>query len=161
MKVLFKAQFWLGSLVLVLLVSCSQATTGTGPTQSTNESNVKVEDGYSATDACQELSDIYYDYFREFEEFRYGPDDGTGWAPLRTLTVKATSRINQSLAKMKGGITWDSYAISSSLLSGASSYMTEILNSAERGLFSPGRDLEALLREIDVNLASVANSACN
>jgi DNA-directed RNA polymerase subunit RPC12/RpoP len=140
----------IGAIILLLLIFSS---VGTSPD--------KAKGGYSAVDACQDISDIYDDYFREFEEFRYGPDDGTGWAPLRSLTKKANSRIDGSLAKMSGGITWDSYAITSSFLSAASSYMTEILNSVERGFFSPGRDLEALLREIKVNLTSVADSACN
>ena len=62
---------------------------------------------------------------------------------------------------MRNGIDWDSFAITSSMLSAASSYMTEIVDSVNKGFFSPGRDLEALLQEIEVNLTSVANSACN
>jgi len=163
----------LGCLTLALLASCSQGATApsvpsspqntaaSSTPKSTPKSNENVEEGYSANIACQDLSTIYSEYFEEFEEFRYGPDDGSGWAPLRNLTEKAVTGIDESIARMRNGITWDSFAISSSLLSAASSYMLEILESAERGYFSPGRDLEALLREIDVNLASVANSACN
>lgn len=82
-------------------------------------------------------------------------------SPLQTLTEKAVTKLDASLLKMQNGINWDSYAVSSGLLSDVSSYMLEILDSAKRSYFSPGRDLEALLSEIDVTLASVANSACN
>jgi len=46
--------------------------------------------GYTAAEACQDISAISYDYFSEFDAFRYGTDDGSGWAPLRVLTDKAS-----------------------------------------------------------------------
>ena len=142
-------------LLFIGLIFAVTNRTGSGYFQNTTDSM------YSATDACQDVSTILYDYFNEFEEFRYGDDDGTGWAPLRTLTQRATNRIDESIGKMRNGITWDSFAVTSSLLSDASFYMTEILDSVERGFFSPGRDLGALLQEIEINLTSVVNSACN
>lgn len=142
-------------LVFIGLIFAVANRTGSGYSQNTTGSI------YSATDACQDISTILYDYFNEFEEFRYGVDDGTGWAPLKMLTQRATNRIDESIRKMRNGITWDSFAITSRMLSAASSYMTEILDSAERGFFSPGRDLEALFQEIEINLTSVVNSACN
>lgn len=115
---------------------------------------------YSAADACEDISTIQYEYFEEFDEFRFR-NDGKGWGPLKTLTDKATSRLAKSITKIDQGISWDSDVISSGMLSTASSYMTEIVDSSNRRYFSPGRDLEALLQEIELNLASVANSACN
>lgn len=124
------------------------------------KSSTKKQLQYSATDACEDISTIQYEYFKEFEEFRFR-NDGKGWGPLKTLTDKATSRLAKSITKIDQGISWDSDVISSGMLSTASSYMTEIVDSSNRRYFSPGRDLEALLQEIELNLASVANSACN
>ena len=124
------------------------------------KSSTKKQLQYSATDACEDISTIQYEYFKEFKEFRFR-NDGKGWAPLGKLTDKATTGLDESIRKINGGIKWDSFAITSSMLSAASSYMTEIVDSVNKGFFSPGRDLEALLQEIEVNLTSVANSACN
>ena len=124
------------------------------------KSSTKKQLQYSATDACEDISTIQYEYFKEFKEFRFR-NDGKGWAPLGKLTDKATTGLDESIRKISGGIKWDSFAITSSMLSAASSYMTEIVDSVNKGFFSPGRDLEALLQEIEVNLTSVANSACN
>ena len=124
------------------------------------KSSTKKQLQYSATDACEDISTIQYEYFQEFEEFRYR-NNGQGWAPLGKLTNKATKGLDESIRKMRNGIEWDSFAITSSMLSAASSYMTEIVDSSNRGFFSPGRDVEALLQEIEINLTSVASSACN
>ncbi len=117
--------------------------------------------GYSANEACQDLSVATQDYFDEFNDFRYSPDDGTGWAKLEALTDKATTRIGESVARMSGGIDWDSAPLVTSLLSNSSASMWEIFNSAQSGSFAPGRSLDVILAEIETNLYSVTNSACN
>ena len=142
------------------LNSRSNTTVTQEVTPKPEKSSTKKQLQYSATDACEDISTIQYEYFKEFEEFRFR-NDGKGWAPLGKLTDKATTGLDESIRKINGGIKWDSFAITSSMLSAASSYMTEIVDSVNKGLFSPGRDLEALLQEIEVNLTSVANSACN
>ena len=142
------------------LNSRSNTTVTQEVTPKPEKSSTKKQLQYSATDACEDISTIQYEYFKEFEEFRFR-NDGKGWAPLGKLTDKATTGLDESIRKISGGIKWDSFAITSSMLSAASSYMTEIVDSVNKGFFSPGRDLEALLQEIEVNLTSVANSACN
>ena len=142
------------------LNSRSNTTVTQEVTPKPEKSSTKKQLQYSATDACEDISTIQYEYFKEFEEFRFR-NDGKGWAPLGKLTDKATTGLDESIRKISGGIKWDSFAITSGMLSAASSYMTEIVDSVNKGFFSPGRDLEALLQEIEVNLTSVANSACN
>ena len=142
------------------LNSRSNTTVTQEVTPKPEKSSTKKQLQYSATDACEDISTIQYEYFKEFEEFRFR-NDGKGWAPLGKLTDKATTGLDKSIKKMRNGIDWDSFAITSSMLSAASSYMTEIVDSVNKGFISPGRDLEALLQEIEVNLTSVANSACN
>lgn len=142
------------------LNSRSNTTVTQEVTQKPKEPSTKKQLQYSATDACKDISTIQYEYFKEFEEFRFR-NDGKGWAPLGKLTDKATTGLDESIRKINVGIKWDSFAITSSMLSAASSYMIEIVDSVNKGFFSPGRDLEALLQEIEVNLTSVANSACN
>jgi len=142
------------------LNSRSNTTVTQEVTPKPKEPSTKKQLQYSATDACEDISTIQFEYFKEFEEFRFR-NDGKGWAPLGRLTDKATTGLDKSIKKMRNGIDWDSFAITSSMLSAASSYMTEIVDSVNKGFFSPGRDLEALLQEIEVNLTSVANSACN
>ena len=142
------------------LNSRSNTTVTQEVTPKPEKSSTKKQLQYSATDACEDISTIQYEYFQEFEEFRYR-NNGQGWAPLGKLTNKATKGLDESIRKMRNGIEWDSFAITSSMLSAASSYMTEIVDSSNRGFFSPGRDVEALLQEIKINLTSVANSACN
>ena len=142
------------------LNSKSNTTVTQEVTPTPKKLSTKEQLKYSAKDACEDISTIQYEYFQEFEEFRYR-NNGQGWAPLGKLTNKATKGLDESIRKMRNGIEWDSFAITSSMLSAASSYMTEIVDSSNRGFFSPGRDVEALLQEIEINLTSVANSACN
>jgi RNA polymerase subunit RPABC4/transcription elongation factor Spt4 len=116
---------------------------------------------YSASEACQDLSLTYREYFDEFNAFRVSSDDGTGWSRLVTLTNKAKGRISDSIMRIRDGIDWDSAPVVTGLLSDVSSDMAEIASSAQRGYFAPGRTVDGVLNEINTTLYSVANSACN
>jgi hypothetical protein len=136
-------------LVAGMLTGCASPT------------SIGLARGYPAYEACQDLSTATQDYFDEFEDFRYSPDDGTGWAKLELITDKATARIGDAIARIGGGIDWDSAAVVTGLLSNSSSSMWEIYNSAQSGAFAPGRSLDLVLAEIETNLYSVTTSACN
>lgn len=139
--------------IVVLIGAYSQFSSGSGGVFSSGK--------YSASAACTDLSQTYRDYFDEFNAFRYSADDGTGWTKLDTLTNKAKGRIANSISRIRDGIDWDSSAVASGLLSDVSADMSEIVTSAKRGSFAPGRSLDGILNEINTTLYSVANSACN
>lgn len=150
--------------LLCFLTACSSTTQSSTPTASQQTAKVEtkpeVQQGVSETDVCNSVGSAYQIYTDDFNEFRYGPSD-VPWQVFYDLSDVAS----ESLASVAGqidnyGITWDSGAIVSSLIYSAAETINSIKQYTSDNFFPPGRDLETLLSDIDMDVSSVLNSAC-
>ena len=151
----------LAALVLILIIGLAvhgllyKNSIGVGVTSSGS-----AQTGFNRQDACNQISQISNIYFSEFDAFRYSKDDGTGWSKLSALSNKAEISLANFSIAIDQGISWDSGPIVKGIVSNLSGDISEIDTSAQNGYFSPGRDLNTILGEIQASFSSLESSSC-
>lgn len=153
---------------LVFTVTIALITSCTSTTNSNNDSSQSVSESIeseqnssiSSNEVCQDLGSIYQTYLDEFDDFRYGPSD-TPWEVFYSLSDRASGNLVRVAQEIEYyGIDWDSTAIVSSLIYSSAESIDDIKSYVQNNQFPIGRDLETILREIDMNLGSVIQSSC-
>lgn len=127
------------------------------PTPSNNYSQGTV----SKSQVCKEVDQAYGDFINYLAQWR-GVSNNLPYMELEQVALEVNQKLlSISYEIQENDITWDSAAIVSGLIGNLAADIKEISDSTYRGYFLPGRDLQKLLNDIDLNAYGILGSACD
>ena len=155
------------SFVSTLLIFSLVLITGCGGGQSTQDSmststspQVEPSGGIDANYVCQDVGSLVSDYDEYLSLWR-NEANNVPYEELFTVSDEISSSLYSIAEKVSNnGIDWDSGAIVAGAIANIADRIDEISTSTQEGFFPPGRDLNALLGDMNISANAVLNSAC-
>ncbi len=155
------------SFVSTLLIFSLVLITGCGGGQSTQDSmststspQVEPSGGIDANYVCQDVGSLVSDYDEYLSLWR-NEANNVPYEELFTVSDEISSSLYSIAEEVSNnGIDWDSGAIVAGAIANIANRIDEISTSTQEGFFPPGRDLNALLGDMNISANAVLNSAC-
>jgi hypothetical protein len=155
------------TLVSTLLIFSLVLITGCGGGQSTQDSmststspQVEPSGGIDANYVCQDVGSLVSDYDEYLSLWR-NEANNVPYEELFTVSDEISSSLYSIADEVSNnGIDWDSGAIVAGAIANIANRIDEISTSTQEGFFPPGRDLNALLGDMNISANAVLNSAC-
>ncbi len=155
------------TFVSTLLIFSLVLITGCGGGQSTQDSmststspQVEPNGGIDANYVCQDVGSLVSDYDEYLSLWR-NEANNVPYEELFTVSDEISSSLYSIAEEVSNnGIDWDSGAIVAGAIANIADRIDEISTSTQEGFFPPGRDLNALLGDMNISANAVLNSAC-
>jgi hypothetical protein len=155
------------TFVSTLIIFSLVLITGCGGGQSTQDSmststspQVEPSGGIDANYVCQDVGSLVSDYDEYLSLWR-NEANNVPYEELFTVSDEISSRLYSIAEEISNnGIDWDSGAIVAGAIANIADRIDEISTSTQEGFFPPGRDLNALLGDMNISANAVLNSAC-
>jgi hypothetical protein len=155
------------TFVSTLMIFSLVLITGCGGGQSTQDSmststspQVEPSGGIDANYVCQDVGSLVSDYDEYLSLWR-NEANNVPYEELFTVSDEISSSLYSIAEEISNnGIDWDSGAIVAGAIANIADRIDEISTSTQEGFFPPGRDLNALLGDMNISANAVLNSAC-
>ena len=145
---------------LVLITGCGGGQSTQDLMSTSTSPLVEPSGGTDANYVCQDVGSLVSDYDEYLSLWR-NEANNVPYEELFTVSDEISSSLYSIAEEVSNnGIDWDSGAIVAGAIANIADRIDEISTSTQEGFFPPGRDLNALLGDMNISANAVLNSAC-